>query len=220
MQSRGKYLRRVLKYGGLKLLSTYVVFSLFVRFCRLLGINPSEMLNRSVRGFEGTQGVERFRLRPSAPLLALLARRLRHPRMWRIERQQTLGRRLLEQLGPVVFCPGSAAEYHHYWVFPVLTDQPRELIRALSQAGFDATQGESLRIIEKPADSPAMDPVAARDLLKKMVYVPMYPELTDRALEKLAGVLLGYFEKHPTRETITAMEGETASELLGRASVQ
>jgi dTDP-4-amino-4,6-dideoxygalactose transaminase len=200
-QPQGYYLQRVLKYAGLKCLSTYVVFGLFVRTCRLLGINPSQMLNSSVRGFAATSGLERFRQQPCAGLLSLLARRLKHPRPWRIERQQQLGRRLLDKIQPVVNCPGDGADYHHFWVFPVLADDPSELIAVLAQAGFDATQGESMRIIAKPEDAPAMEPDASRELLKRMVYVPMYPELSDRAIDKLADVLLRYFMEHPLEPT-------------------
>ena len=202
-QPAGKYFQRVLKYAGLKLLSTYPVFALFVRICRWAGIDRNQMLNRSVRGFESSEGVERFRFQPSAPLLAVLARRLQHPRSERLERQQALGRRLLEALEPNACCPGSGAEYHHFWVFPVLADEPGELMKVLADAGFDTTQGESMRIIDKPADSPAIEPVVSRDLLRRMVYVPMYPELTEKAVDRLAEVLLRYFEEHPAAEIVS-----------------
>ncbi len=213
LQSRSKYLKRILKYAGLKLLSTYAAFGLFVRVCRGLGVDPNEMLNRSVRGFVGTEARLRFRLQASAPLLALLARRLSHFQPRRIHRQQRLGDRLLEKIQPVANCPGSGAGYHHFWVFPVLTDRPSELMDTLRQAGFDATQGESMRIVPKPADSPAIEPVIARDLLKRMVYVPMYPELTDRAAERLAEVLLKFFEEHPPSETERVQESESTEPL-------
>ncbi len=219
-QPRGKYLKRFLKYSGLKLLSTYAVFGLFVRTCRGLGVDPSEMLNRSVRGFAGTEGVERFRLRPAAPLLAVLARRLKRFQPRRLQRQHRLGRRLLEKIQPVVQCPGAGTGDHHFWVFPVLTDQPQELMHALKDAGFDSTQGESMRIIPKPADSPAIEPVIAEGLLERMVYVPMYPELTDRAVDRLAEVLLRFFDEHPPNETVTGTVSELTEPAPGAVSVQ
>ncbi len=208
-QPGGHYLKRLLKYGGLKLLSTSVCFGLFVCICRGLGINRNEMLNRAVRGFAGTEDIARFRKQPSVPLLAMLARRLSHPQPLRLERQQQLGRRLLERLPPGVFCPGSKAGYHHFWVFPVWADHPQELIATLDKAGFDATQGESMRVVEKPAASPAREPIAAREMLEKMVYLPMYPELSDRAIKKLADVLVGYFQEHPPDENPLLPQADT-----------
>jgi hypothetical protein len=68
-----------------------------------------------------------------------------------------------------------------------------------------------MRIIEKPKDSPATEPDVSRDLLKRMVYVPMYPELTRNAVEKMAKVLLRFFEQHPNREAVLPIETEHAA---------
>ena len=219
LQPRGFYFKRLWKYAGLKLLSTYPVFGLFVWICRVLGINRNEMLNRSVRGFAGTEGVERFRMQPCAPLLSVLLRRFTHLRPARIQWQKQLGNRLLEKIQPPMTCPGTGAGYHHYWVFPVLTDHPRELMNALSEAGFDSTQGDSMRIIEKPEGSPAIEPDISRDLLKRMVYVPMYPELTMNAVEKMAQVLLQFFKVDPNQEPIPPTKMEQAANSLTRVRI-
>lgn len=197
VQSRSQYARRILKYSGLKLLSTYPLFSLFTWACRLAGINQGALLNRSVRGFAGTLGVERFRLQPSVPLLALIARRLQRPDLQHIERQRVMGERLDKQIQSVTQCPAQEASPHHYWVFPVVTDSPRELIDFLQRQGFDATQGESMRIVKRAEGSQVPEPVVARDLLDRMVYVPLYPELTAKALDRLAEVLVQFFAEHP-----------------------
>lgn len=193
VQSRGQYCRRILKYGGLKLLSTSPAFALFTRFCKFMRISQDALLNRSVRGFASGLGVERFRLQPGVPLLALMARRLQTPDARRLERQRLLGGRLLEQIQPVVECPGSAAVEHSYWVFPVLTDHPRELIDTLYEQGFDTIQGGSLQIVNPAADSPLCDPLVAQGLLNRMVFVPMYPEMTERAVDRLAEALLRFY---------------------------
>ena len=200
IQSRGKYFQRLVKYTGLKFLSTYPVFAGFTRLCRLLGVDVNGLLNSSVRGFAATDGLERFRIQPSAPLLALLARRLRSDGSRRLGRQRELGDRLLERIRGQVECPGCGAGYHHYWVFPVLTGRPRELMDFLREHGFDSTQGESMQIIERPADSAAIEPQASQSLLERMVYLPLYPELSGRALERMADVVLGFYEQQPPAE--------------------
>jgi dTDP-4-amino-4,6-dideoxygalactose transaminase len=194
VQSRSAYFRRLLKYSGLKLLSTYPVFALFTRCCKLMGINQNALLNRSARGFAGSLGVERFRLQPSVALLALMARRMEGQDVGRLERQRLLGNGLLEQIRSVAECPGSAAAEHSFWVFPVLTDRPRELIDTLHQQGFDATQGDSLHIVKSPEHSPRPGPLSAQGLLNRLVYVPIYPEMTDRAVDRLAVALLRFYE--------------------------
>lgn len=199
VQPRGTYFSRVLKYSGLKFLAQYPAFAAFIKYCRWRRIDHNTLLNSSVRGFEAEEGWERFRRQPHAPLLALLARRIQGDGSPRLARQQKLGRELWQRIREFADCPGILAEEHCYWVFPVLANQPRDLIRVLAENGFDATQGESMRIIERPADSPAIEPDVARELLEKMVYVPLYAELTDRALVRLADVLVSYFSSAETQ---------------------
>ena len=87
-------------------------------------------------------------------------------------------------------------------------------MNSLAEAGFDATQGDSMRIIEKPLGSPAIEPERARDLLERMVYVPMYPELTISAVEKMAKTLLQFFQKHPNRKPLPPTEPEQPARSL------
>jgi len=193
VQPRGKYFQRLLKYSGLKFLSQYPVFAGFIRYCRWRGIDHNLLLNSSVRGFASADGWERFRRQPSAPMLRLLARRIPGDGSRRLARQQRLGRELWKRIREFADCPGISAKDHCFWVFPVLANEPRELIALLAENGFDATQGESMRIIERPHDSPALEPDAARQLLEKMVYVPLYAELSNRALVRLGDVLVDSF---------------------------
>lgn len=212
LQSRGKYLQRLLKYGGLKLVATYPVFAGFTKLCRLLGIDQGAMLNRSVRGFAATEGLERFRRQPAAPMLAVLARRLRTDDGRRLNRQRDLGDRLFQQIRDHVDCPGTGTAYHHYWVFPVLTDRPKELMDFLRDNGFDSTQGESMQIIERPDDSPAIEPSVAQHLLDRMVYLPLYPEFTERAIDKMADAVLRFYGETALSEARRRGELETVEE--------
>lgn len=189
LQSRFKYFQRVLKYGAMKAISPRWIYGGLIRCCGWLGKDYDRILNSAVRGFPGS-GVERFRTRPSAPLMATMRRRFRRFHPQRIEWQTHLGRRLTAQIADEVSVLGTAAAHHHYWVYPVLTEQPAEMISALRQAGFDATQGQSLCVVSTPTDRPDVTTAEAERMLREIVYLPMYPALTEAAVDRMAEVLL------------------------------
>ena len=189
VQSRTKFARRVVKYAGLKLISQRPCYGLFVRGCRAMGRDYNAILNGAVKGFGTAAPIERFRAQPSAPLLGLLRRRIHHPPVSRIQRQQSLGQRLHWQLASHVVCPGGGVAEHCFWVFPLSPTDPQSLIENLRESGFDATQGESLDVVKPPHDRPELDPTASRELLKHLVYLPLYPALTESACDRMADVV-------------------------------
>lgn len=170
VQGRLSYALRILKYAVLKAVSGRVVFGILVA---LLGGAHDRLLNRAVRGFANGG----FRRSPSAPLLAMMARRLRTFDGARIERRRHLARRFTNH----------AAVAGAHWVLPVLSDDPRRLIEQMRAAGFDATQGDSMAVVEPPPGRP--EATEARRALARIVYLPLYPEMTDEAMEQMARVL-------------------------------
>lgn len=189
VQSRSAWFRRVLRFAGLKFVSSRCVNGLVMRGCRWFGRSYDDVIGGAVRGFAGEFDISRFRRRPSAALLRLLLRRLRRFSMKRLQRRAELGARLREAISPDVSRPGGAAGHHDYWVFPVLADDPQELAERLQAAGFDTARPTSLCVVELPVDRLDMAPTTAQQLMERVVFVPMYPELSDRALAKLADAL-------------------------------
>jgi len=52
--------------------------------------------------------------------------------------------------------PGSDADFHSYWTFPIRSANPDELVRKLWARGFDATCGAwSLYAVPAPPTSPS-----------------------------------------------------------------
>ena len=190
IQTRRTYLRRLLKYAALKAFSTRPVFGAVMRACRVMGRDHDQLINGSVRGFRGEDLLARIRQQPSTPLLALLARRLRTFNSERLADRASKGELLVELLKDQVACPGATMAPHTHWVFPVLVDDPDEVIALLRQSGYDATQGQSLCVVAAPAERPELDPTDARDVLEKVVFLPLYPEMPKRAVRKMARVLL------------------------------
>ncbi|MBW3542152.1 MAG: DegT/DnrJ/EryC1/StrS family aminotransferase [Planctomycetes bacterium] len=187
-QSRWSFLRRVLKYSFLKLVSLRPLFAAAVRLCRWTGYDYDRALNAAVRGFGG-EGVERFRRRPSAPLAALVSRRLSKYNARSVNQKTRRGELLSALIAPAVHSPGWALSPHNYWVFPVLSDDPPATVARLKAAGFDATQGQSMCVVPGPAGRDEIEPRQTRELLAKMIYVPLYPALPEREIHRLADVL-------------------------------
>ena len=96
-QRRGEYAGKLARVTGLLALSRPVPYGLLVRACRWLGVDLDALLNGVVRAFPGGEPVEllfrRLRRRPSRPLLAVLARRLRRFDGARLARRAAAGER-------------------------------------------------------------------------------------------------------------------------------
>jgi hypothetical protein len=55
---------------------------------------------------------------------------------------------------------------------------------------MDATRTATLATVPAPDGRPESEPRAAQEVLGRTVYVPLYPEMPGRAIERLAHVLL------------------------------
>ncbi len=189
IQSRAQYAQRILKYSGLKAISTPLLYRAFVGLCELAGKDHDRVIQGSVRGFAGGDFFTKIRRRPSGALCALVARRLAAQNGERVARRAELGRALVARLGPCVELPAGDATQHSYWVFTILADDPERLVADLRAAGFDATRAASLAVVPTPPDRPELEAREAQKLLARIVYLPVYPELPARALEPMADVV-------------------------------
>jgi perosamine synthetase len=195
LQGRLAYLRRVLKYAMLKALSSRPIFTVLTGFWTMVGYDYDRFVNRQTRGFPGPEFFRRIRQQPSTPLMAVLERRLRRYDRRRLERRTSHGQLLVRLLRDKVVCPGAVVGAHVHWVFPILVENPEAVIAALRKAGFDATQGQSMATVAPPVDRPEVAPRQAANVLAKMVYLPIYPEMPERAIRKMAEVVLSVAER-------------------------
>jgi perosamine synthetase len=195
-QSRLHYLKRLLKYGLLKALSSRPICGLIMRIFGILGGNYDCWVNRAARGFPGEKFFDQIRRQPSAPLLAMLERRLQRFSHERWNRRIVKGQELMLALQASALrenrlvCPGVECGSHTFWVFPVLTDEPHRLIEELARHGFDATQGQSLCVVPPPCDRGELRATAAQMMLEKIVFLPFYPEMPAHEALRMADVLL------------------------------
>jgi perosamine synthetase len=189
VQPRATHFLRLLKYAALKAAGSPTVYGGLVHGLTALGIDHDRVANQLVRGFPGLDLFSLIRHRPSGPLLALLERRLRFIDRSRLSARAQRGHLLVCLVGGAVSCPGGELPDHTYWVFPILADEPRRVIRALLKAGFDATQGQSLSVVPAPGDRPQLEATNAADMLRRMVFVPIDTRMPEAEINRLAKVL-------------------------------
>jgi len=186
IQDRSRFLVRSGKYALLKLLSYRSIFTLFTALCGFLGTSHDAIISGSVRGFAGEGFFAKIRQRPSFPLLALLAHRLKSFDRSRIAHRSALAQEAIQGM-PALERPGDQAAWHSHWVFPVCQDDPDRLIGFLWKQGFDATRGaSSLCVVSPPEHRPEADPVLARRTFERLLYLPVHEGMRRRDVENLA----------------------------------
>jgi len=213
LQGGWPYLKRLAKCAVLRTLACRPICATFVRICRAVGCNYDRLVNRASRGFPGDDLLAQIRRQPSAPLLAVLERRLRSWDVRRSEQHQAKGRNLAKLLQEAangtrsvpatladgtrrvpatinVPCPGATVEPHTYWVFPILVEQPDRLLERLARAGFDATQGQSLGVVAPPGNQTERRARTAETILRSIVFLPFYPELPMDESRRMAEIVL------------------------------
>jgi perosamine synthetase len=192
LQPRREYAAKALKFAALRVLGQPRVYWLFSRALALARRDLDSVVNGAVRGFTGPELLPQIRRRPSAPLLALVARRLSRFDLPRLEARARAGERIAAALPPNVALPGRAALEPTHWVFPVAAGDPEALIDALRLAGFDtATRTSGIAAVAPPQDRPGLRPEVANRLLESIVFLPVYPELGDSELGRLAASVVG-----------------------------
>lgn len=189
IQKSGAYARRILKYAGLKAVTNPILYRGFVKLCELKGTNQDKVIQGTVRGFAGGDFWIKLRHQPSAPLCALIERRIVGYDGARVRRRTDVSRELVQRLAGVAEFPGVDAPYHSFWVFTILVDDPQPVVERLRAHGYDATQVATLSALPAPAGREDLDPREARQTLARMVYLPVYPELPARRIEELAELL-------------------------------
>src|SRR5215210_4283075 len=190
-QGRGGYLKKLLKVLGLAAVSRPGSYRLLARACTRLGSDLDALVNSVVRGFPPREPaatfLRRLRHRPSAPLLAMLSRRLRTFDGERLARRASTGERFASRLRAVEH-PGQGSLQRTHWLFPGVVEDPEALIVGLRRRGLDASRAtSSIAVVEAPAGRSS--PVEASLMMSGVVFLPVYPELTSQAFDVVAGLV-------------------------------
>jgi perosamine synthetase len=191
-QGWGGYLTKLLKVLGLVAVSRPGPYGLLARACRRLGSDLDALVSGVVRGFPprepATMFLWRLRHRPSAPLLAMLSRRLRTFDGERLARRSSTGERFARRLRVVDLHPGQRSLQRTHWLFPVVVEDPEALVASLRQRGLDASQAtSSIAVVEAPAGRTSA--AEASLMMSGVVFLPVYPELPAQAFDVMAGLV-------------------------------
>ena len=188
-QPRSGFLGKVLKYSVMKALTLRPLYTAFVRGCALLGRSHDQVINGAVLGLKGDDYYRVLRVRPAIPLLCMLRRRLRQTTNRTLEARQRAGEALLALLPKDAPVLGFEAEERSWWQFCIVSSDPPRMIQHLRDHGFDATDGSSrLAPVAPPA---GYDSAADTErTMQRVIYVPAYAHMGDKARRHLAAALL------------------------------
>lgn len=186
-QRQGEYLQKVLRGAALKAVAHPALLGPMVRAVEAYGRSWDEVIMAASRGFPGADWVSKLEHRPSAALVALMARRVEQRGSAQLWERREQGAWLARQL-PAASMPGQGAQRPTWWLFPVLAPQPEALIRELRQLGFDATSGgTSLMAVSDEARGAS---ARAQEVMRHIVYIPLSARLRPREREALVQALL------------------------------
>jgi len=187
------FFSRVVKAFVVKLLGSPCLWGFAAALIIAAGFDFDELIVGSVRGFPNAAS---FKLRPSVPLLRLLLRRLSDQRpaaasgapsllAARRELGEDLAARLVAQGTEVIGHGGQRSISDAWWLLPVLDDDPKGLVRALTARGFDAScSSTQLKPIGR-APQPA-PPGSAHEVMRRVVFLPLTEQLSRQAIVSLA----------------------------------
>lgn len=194
VQTKRSYLLRLLKFAGLKVVVSRLVFDALTKIARLLKWEYEDAISDAARGVARLGSAKQLRYQPSSPLLAVLLRRLRRWQNSDLDARAHAGAMLVRYLANAVVCPGLHNPMHRYWVFPILADDPPAIHAALRQAGFYSASLTRSETVAPPEDRPDLDAVVAKQALAKLVVLPCYQSMPPEELRRQAEVVKGAVE--------------------------
>jgi decaprenylphospho-beta-D-ribofuranose 2-oxidase len=196
-QTRKKFAGIVLTHAILKLFTLPLPFGMFYRACKLFGADFEGVIAK-MRGLDEEDWLKEIQWQCSYPLLALLTHRLRRFDAARLKLRTAVGEEFAKSLPREILYPGERAEFHSFWVFPILVEARERFMEELHRRGFDGTAaGSALAVIEPPAGRKIQEPAKTRELYRKLLYLPVYPEVPLRERRRLSTAIREILEKAP-----------------------
>jgi perosamine synthetase len=185
-------LKKLLKVLGLVAVSRPRPYGMLARACTRFGSDLDALVRGVVRGFPPPEPAATFfrhlRHRPSAPLLAMLFRRLRSFDGERLTRRASTGERFARRLRVADLHPGKRSLQRTHWLFPVVIEDPEALVAGLRRHGQDASRAtSSIAVVEAPPGRSS--PAEASLMMSGIVFLPVYPELPSQAFDVMAGLI-------------------------------
>mgnify|MGYP003330258055 CR=1 FL=1 len=183
VQTNADHAKRAIAFAGLKIVTTRPMFWLLDRAFRLRGRSFDEGVSNAVRDVAKQKTPKQLRRQCSTALLRLMLRRLQQDVSQELNERTRLGQKLRSLIDLQSVLPAAKSNYHDYWVFPAIVENPQDTISALRLAGFDACDLPRSEAIKPPSGRDNLRAVVAEAALEKLIVLPCYPEMPDKALE-------------------------------------
>eukprot|EP00943_MAST-04B_sp_MAST-4B-sp1_P007403 g7403.t1 len=198
------FLKRLLKYMTASVVMAPHLWGIAIRLVQGLGMDWESLVTAASRGFPGPDLIGALRRRCSVPLLALMDRRFSQYNELAVNRRKSLSDEMAEILSacPGITIPGRRAKYHSYWLFPVMINDkdPGLVCKLMLRQGYDVTQGTTQlgsidEYIINKSYSKKLDPSSAREMMKKIIYLPITSDMPRDEMLKLAKVFIKTMKK-------------------------
>lgn len=188
-QKTSIYLKKLLKVLFMQLLTTPICYTLFYHLITKTGRDFDEALAGFTRGFPGQNVLKKIRFRPCIANHQLLERKWNNFSPDGIRERKKLAANILTRL-PESMKIGALNRNHSYWVLPIYSAHPEELIKHLRSHGFDATAKASSLVKLEPL-TPVGD-LCSGLFLTQIIYLPMNIQMKSSKREQISLLLLNY----------------------------
>ncbi|CAL1139708.1 unnamed protein product [Cladocopium goreaui] len=190
----------VLRAFAFKACLTPCLYGLLETLCTKVGFSFDNLIVAGVRGFAK---LEYVRQQPSLPLLQTLLWRLQTQHMAcfddsslqsSVAKRRRLARIIIERLseeGIEFITQGDGT--NGWWLLPMLSDQPTQMVKALITHGFDATSTSTqLQQVASAATckSAALRASDGKDFMNRIVYLPLSPDMAVDTASNMAEAVL------------------------------
>ncbi|MEA5573985.1 aminotransferase class V-fold PLP-dependent enzyme [Calothrix sp. UHCC 0171] len=183
---------RVGKFILLKILSIPRIYYLLLQILQIFKKDLDSTINATTRGFSQGNLLTKLRYQPPRHLIWFLAYRLSKCENFsaRIKTAENFLAIIKTNIKNMKI-PGIDANYHSYWLFPILVAKPESLMVKLRSHNFDVTRGTtSLTVPEAAANhSSHLQIENAQYLMKHVLFLPVSHQVPSTELERLANVL-------------------------------
>ena len=185
--SNTQFLSKVLKYFMLKFLENPFIYGFFISLCQLMKVDYDNVIISSIRMVKNAGLLETIRKSPPRAQLKYLLHRLSNMNDDHFSKRKEAGDYVSTRLKRSNV-HGFRNDTHSYWLFPIRTPKRSILVKALCDAGFDATFTSTQLISINPTDG-GMAPENCEQYMSETIYLPVYESLPIAKLEILISVV-------------------------------
>lgn len=167
VQPTRKYLAKILKALAIKLITTKLIYTLLYQALKLLDKDFDDALAGLTKGFPGKNVVQKIAFQPCLANLRLLKKRTESFSQQTMINRKKTALKIIDTI-PNEMKVGTLNRSHTYWVLPVYSEDPAQLVQDLRSQGIDATTRASSLVKIGEATQPHKDELN----LKNLVYIP------------------------------------------------